>query len=538
MIALSSGFAQHVFFNECIAAAQPLSQMGVMIERMMPSFLPGDEERLQKFWDNTQSMRVWIQQHAPQSLEAHLRNLHAPFLEDSPSSWGPVELARLHSVASSLKWVLENTAICLKETERAHPNDVAAVDHILNMLAPHCSDTGFFLKAMPGSPLDAAFSRMQKANARWMDLESQQREETANVLGIAPVRLKSDITLSFDDPKLDLVRSIPTMQEVETAAHYVRFRFIVTGEAQKARDTLLQARREYMEQELTEMVALQNRLNPYLNSFKNALYVAGWVDIHFGRARWANLHDACRPKISTNHVITADDAAHPHIEKYVAQLGHQYQRISFRLQPPITSLTGANMGGKTTFLRTVGLFQLLFQKGYFLPAHHFESFLFRSMAWIGASSDSPHLGLSSFGRECRDLADALTLPEPRLWLVDEFARSTAVEEGMALTGSLMDTLSASETPNHYIFAGHIQNPPSRHSVLFHLHTGELDFEAYHRHVTTMGPEKALAASMNYRVHPGKSNRSDALRIAGALGVPMDIINNAAQILQELHSTEK
>mgnify|MGYP000507138419 CR=1 FL=1 len=253
MLALSSGFTRHVFFDECIASAQPLSEPGLLLDRVRPSFLPGDEEQLRAFWDDTQAMQAWIRLHAPQTLEAHLRNLQVRFLEEDPSAWGPVELARMHSVAASLKWILENAAGCLQESKRARKDDAKAVDQILEILSPHCSGGSFYLNASAGSRLDAARTRMQEANAQWLEQENRLREKTAALLGVDPVRLKSDVTLPLGDPKIALFRSVPDMQEVEVSSHHVRFRFTVSGDARAAKEILLQRRRECLDLEADKL---------------------------------------------------------------------------------------------------------------------------------------------------------------------------------------------------------------------------------------------------------------------------------------------
>ncbi len=532
MLVLSPGFLRHVFFEEVVASAAPLSEPGTALERHMGAFLPGDEERLCAFWNDTDALRAWMKRHDARVLEGHLRNLQVRFLDADPSAWGPVELARLHSVAASTKWILENAAVCRTLDEPAMERATAALRHVLDILSPHCAGAGFHLSATPGSPLEQARARLKDANGRWMELERRQRAETAARLGIEPVRLKSDVTLPAGDPRLETFRTLPEMREVETSVHQVRFRFTVSGEARAAHDAMIQARRDCLELENAGIADLQERLRPHRDGLKNALAAAGKIDIHFVRARWAEAHDACRPEIASDGIITAAGAAHPHIERQVARLGRRYQRLDFRLVPPLSSLTGANMGGKTAFLRTVGLFQVLFQKGHFLPAKRFSGILVRSMAWIGAAPDAPQLGLSSFGRECSELAAAFGQPGPRLWLIDEFARSTSVEEGLALTGALMDALCVAGPPNHHIFAGHIRRPPVRTATAFHLHTGGLDFDAYQKHAASMEPAQALAASMDYGIHEGTSDSSDALRIARALGLPAGILEAAERLLHE------
>ncbi|PKN59943.1 MAG: hypothetical protein CVU53_05635, partial [Deltaproteobacteria bacterium HGW-Deltaproteobacteria-11] len=271
-------------------------------------------------------------------------------------------------------------------------------------------------------------------------------------------------------------------------------------------------------------------LAAFLDRMDEALDLVGRIDVLYGRARWALQHAAVRPRLSADGALTAVEARHPVIQAQVEGLERTYQPLSFSLRPPLVSLTGANMGGKTAFLRTVGLLQSLFQLGYYIPADEFSARPVRSMAWVGAVPDAPSLGLSSFGRECRDLVEALQMDHPQLLLVDEFARSTDAEEGLALTGALLDHLLESRK-GLFVFAGHqkrlICNAAGK---IQYLHTGGLDFPAYVRNLGLMEAIPSLAASMNYRILDGSTLSSDALQIALALGVPENVVRKAREIL--------
>jgi DNA mismatch repair ATPase MutS len=117
-----------------------------------------------------------------------------------------------------------------------------------------------------------------------------------------------------------------------------------------------------------------------------------------------------------------------------------------------------------------------------------------------------------------------------LLLVDEFARSTDAEEGIALTVALIDHLRKHRR-GLFLFAGHQKrlDRPGAGEIQY-LHTGGLDFGVYTSRLATMDPTEALAASMNYGVFDGQARTSDALQIARALGVPGSMVLGAQEIL--------
>jgi DNA mismatch repair ATPase MutS len=452
------------------------------------------------------------------------------FLHEDPASWGAVELARLHRIAGSVGWLLREVAELIPGS-----HGTERVDGLQEKLSVHCAGGGFELVSPPGSPLAEVREALRRDTACYLDLERAQREATALLLGLPPGRLRSDITIPTDDPSLlQSYRSQAGLTEVATHAHQALFRFTPSGEAREALDRMNRTRQRCHALEATGIAGLCGELAPLLPGLWADLEAVGELDVLLGRARWASQLNASRPGFSSDGGLLAGDAVHPEIRRQVEGLGRQYQSLSFELHPPVVSLTGANMGGKTAFLRTVALLQSLFQRGYFVPARTFRSSLFNSMAWMGAVPDSPTLGLSSFGRECRDLIDALELPEPQLLLVDEFARSTDAEEGLALTGALLDHLQQNRR-GLFLFAGHQKNLGCEAAdEIQYLHTGGLDFDAYTAHLATMEPTDALAASMNYQVFAGKARTSDALQIARALGVPKPLVRSAQEIWEKAH----
>ena len=523
-----TAFATRVFFDECVASAQPLSEPGRARAHAFGAFGPGSETELMRFWDRTDAFIGLLRDHPTTLLEAHLKNCNGLwFLQEDPMSWGAVELARLHAVSSSCRWIRAQIADRLAQDFGA----VADLGPILELLTPHCAGGGFQFAAEAGSELARERAQLAEATDRYLALEKDLREQVAARLGVSAARLKSDLTVPIeDDAKLQLYRAIGELAEITQHPHQVQFRFTPTQEAREAHTIMTRLRQRCHARETAQLADLCGRLAPLLPRLQQELAHVGELDLLFGRARWALALRAVRPRISDDGTLLAVDAMHPVIRDQVEGLDRQYQLLSFCLQPPVVSLTGANMGGKTAFLRTVGLLQTLFQLGYFIPAREFASRPVRSMAWVGAAPDSPVLGLSSFGRECRDLVEALQLETPQLLLVDEFARSTDVEDGLALTGALLDYLRDTRQ-GLFLFAGHQKRLVcASEDQIQYLHTGGLDFAAYTRNLEHLEAIPALAASMNYRIFDGRTDSSDALQIALALGVPEKLVRSARIIL--------
>ena len=106
-------------------------------------------------------------------------------------------------------------------------------------------------------------------------------------------------------------------------------------------------------------------------------------------------------------------------------------------------LTGPNMAGKSTVLRTTAASALLAACGLFVPADaaavpHFDSLVVRM-----SSTDSPAEGLSSYAVEMAEVRAMLDVVTPEsLVFIDELGRGTEAAHGTAMGGAVVEALDA------------------------------------------------------------------------------------------------
>lgn len=111
----------------------------------------------------------------------------------------------------------------------------------------------------------------------------------------------------------------------------------------------------------------------------------------------------------------------------------------------IVILTGSNMAGKSTFLRTIGVNLVLAYAGAPVNAERLETSLFRIFTCIKVS-DSVQDGLSYFYAEVKRLQALLAAtkaddPLPVLFLIDEIFRGTNSRERLIGSRSYISTLA-------------------------------------------------------------------------------------------------
>ncbi|WP_293911890.1 DNA mismatch repair protein MutS [Deinococcus sp.] len=184
-------------------------------------------------------------------------------------------------------------------------------------------------------------------------------------------------------------------------------------------------------------------------------------------------------------------------------------------------LTGPNMAGKSTYLRTVAICALLHQIGSFVPADAAELPIFDSIhTRIGASDDLAG-GRSTFMVEMSELAGILHHATPlSLVILDEIGRGTSTLDGLAIARAALEHLH--ETGTYTLFATH-------YFELTRLE-GELP-GLVNLHVAA--EEEAGTLTFYHQVIPGAAHQSYGVEVARLAGLPARVTTRAAALLGAL-----
>jgi hypothetical protein len=176
-------------------------------------------------------------------------------------------------------------------------------------------------------------------------------------------------------------------------------------------------------------------------------------------------------------------------------------------------VTGSNMSGKSTLLRTVGVNALLARSIGTVFAEHWESPPFVVRTCINRS-DSLISGKSYYLAEAeavKEIIDAATSTAPHLFIFDELFRGTNTVERIAMGRAILT---------------HLDREP--HLVLVATHDVELTRYLAERYKLLHFREQVVRGGLtfDYLIKPGLSSTRNAIALLAALHYPDEIVRLA------------
>lgn len=263
---------------------------------------------------------------------------------------------------------------------------------------------------------------------------------------------------------------------------------------------------------LYELSAL---LEPHINELRYNHRILSELDMINAKARYAESINGTKPHLNKENNVAIWAARHPLIdsEDVVANdllIGEEYQALI---------ITGPNTGGKTIVLKTLGLIQLMGQAGLQIPAaENSQIGVFTEIFADIGDEQSIEQSLSTFSSHMTNIVSFLDKAnEQSLLLFDELGSGTDPQEGASLAIAILDYIGAKGS---YVMAT--------------THYPELKVYAYNRPGTINASMEFNSETLapSYRLQIGIPGRSNAFDISRRLGIPAQIIDQAAGFIQE------
>jgi DNA mismatch repair protein MutS len=348
-----------------------------------------------------------------------------------------------------------------------------------------------------------------------LDLEARERVRT----GIANLRVEYNRVHGFYiEVTHGQAAKVPDdyrrRQTLKNAERYI------TPELKAFEDKALSAQERARTRERELYEALVAGLKPQVAPLLATADAVATIDAlaalarHARRARWV------APEFSDAPGMEIRAARHPVVEEQI----EQFVANDCVLGPGrrLLVITGPNMGGKSTYMRSIALIALLAYAGSFVPADSARlGPLDRILTRIGAADDLAR-GASTFMVEMTEAAAILNrATDSSLVLMDEIGRGTSTYDGLALAWACAAYL-ARRTGAYTLFATHY----------FELtQLAQWLPEVVNVHVAAAQSRGKVV--FLHEVREGPASQSYGLAVAQLAGVPPEVVRRARTLLAQL-----
>ncbi len=290
----------------------------------------------------------------------------------------------------------------------------------------------------------------------------------------------------------------------------------VTDELRQQDDLLLTAESKSKSIEYGLFCSLRDRVRQHANQLAQIASKVAAIDVLQCFASTARQRSWVKPVLTDGRKMVLSQARHPVLE---VQQGFVPNDVVMDDKRRFLLITGPNMGGKSTYLRTVALVSILAQAVSFVPAEKARLGLIdRIFTRVGASDDLRR-GRSTFMMEMIEVAHILRRASSKsLLLLDEIGRGTSTFDGLSIAWAVTEDV-CNRIGARSLFATHYHQLVGLES--------EVDGLA-NVHVQVAQSDGTLR--FLHTVADGPCDDSYGVQVAALAGLPRNVVERATDLL--------
>ncbi|KAJ5607813.1 hypothetical protein N7537_004432 [Penicillium hordei] len=250
------------------------------------------------------------------------------------------------------------------------------------------------------------------------------------------------------------------------------------------------------------------------------------LDMLAAFAQLATNHEYIRPELTDTLAIKA--GRHPireqiHSNKFIPNDAYATPQTRFQI------ITGCNMSGKSTYIRSLALVTVMAQIGCFVPAQYASFPISHQLFARVTTSDDLGANVSTFAAEMREMAFILRNIQPRsMVIIDELGRGTSTTDGLAIAVALAEALISSNALVWFVTHFHdLAQILAERSGVINLHLA-----------AEIAPD-ASKMTMQYRIAEGPvPDRRYGLVLAKLADLPPAVLNKARSVSEAMDQLAK
>ena len=245
------------------------------------------------------------------------------------------------------------------------------------------------------------------------------------------------------------------------------------------------------------------------------------LDVLQSLAKISSLYSWVKPKITKNKIIKIKDGRHPVVE-IKNKLLFTPNNTKLDKNKLVYIITGANMSGKSTYMRQVAIITFLAHIGSHVPAKYAKiGGVDKIFTRLGANDDIAN-AFSTFMLEMKEMAQIINnATKNSLIIIDEVGRGTNYTEGKSIALSFLSYFII-EIQAFLLFSTHFHDISSISKLYTHVN------RIYFKTILENNKLKFI-----YKYNKGYTDKGFALYVAKNAGIPPKIINMCEYYLIKL-----
>lgn len=370
------------------------------------------------------------------------------------------------------------------------------------------------------------------------DNKLDKYKKTIKDLGMALVKYKEKEKIRLGVSSLDIifVNGNYFLELLKSESHKVdinykkvslgsrNFRYI-TDELKTIEKSLSETKIKIADREKRIYKIILYKIKKKIISIKNAAKYVAILDVLCSFSEQSSLFDWCEPILVDDDILEIKSGRHPVIE---------YKKKNFipndlflNLKTKSLIITGANMGGKSTYMRQCAIIILLSHIGSHVPASFAKiGYVDKIFTRIGSGDDLAN-SYSTFMLEMKEMSDILlNATKNSLVLIDEIGRGTGYLDGKALAFSIIKYL-VEVNNSFFLFSTHFHD-------LYNLCNIFTSMSGIYFIVLNDDNELKFF----YTFKNGFSDSSFGIEVANMAGIPKTVIDFAYKKIDDFNKEKK